>query len=147
MVVHRPSSFCHWQMCWPQAGKPLDQRTPRVRLSATSCSRVNRPASVGAARFDRGPGVPSRPEVTNGPFLSHKRRERQRRRAGVAEFRRERRLSLRTALTGNRWSLIYDRNGQVAGNRGLYPTWAMAEVGHRRAVLLLRNTSNAKGGR
>jgi hypothetical protein len=102
VVVHRPSSFCHWQMCWPQAGKPLDQRTPRVRLSATSCSRVNRPASVGAARFDRGPGVPSRPEVTNGPFLSHKRRERQRRRAGVAEFRRERRLSLRTALTGNR---------------------------------------------
>jgi len=35
--------------------------------------------------------------------LSHKRTERERRCAGVAEFRRERRLSLRTALTGNRW--------------------------------------------
>src|SRR5271169_4614351 len=45
----------------------------------------------------------SRPEVTNGPFLSHKGTERERRCAGVAEFRRERRLSLRTALTGNRW--------------------------------------------
>jgi hypothetical protein len=42
------------------------------------------------------------PEVTNGPFLSHKGTERERRCAGVAEFRRERRLSLRTALTGNR---------------------------------------------
>jgi hypothetical protein len=39
------------------------------------------------------------PEVTNGPFLSHKRTERERRRARVAEFRRKRRLSLRTALT------------------------------------------------
>jgi hypothetical protein len=43
------------------------------------------------------------PEVTNGLFLSHKRTERERRCAGVAEFRGERRLSLRTALTGNRW--------------------------------------------
>jgi hypothetical protein len=46
---------------------------------------------------------PPWPEVTNGPFLSHKGTERERRYAGVAEFRRERRLSLRTALTGNRW--------------------------------------------
>ena len=44
-------------------------------------------------------------------------------------------------------TLIYDRNGQVAGNRGLYPTWAMAEAGHRRAVLSLRNTSSARGRR
>jgi hypothetical protein len=44
-----------------------------------------------------------RPEVTNGPFLSHKGTERERRCAGVAEFRRKRRLSVRTALTGNRW--------------------------------------------
>ena len=44
-------------------------------------------------------------------------------------------------------TLIYDRKGQVAGNQGLYPTWAMAEVGHRRAVLSLRNTSSAGGGR
>src|SRR6478672_9933294 len=43
-----------------------------------------------------------RPEVTNGLFLSHKRTERERRWARVAEFRRKRRLSLRTALTGNR---------------------------------------------
>jgi hypothetical protein len=41
-------------------------------------------------------------------------------------------------------TLIYDRNGQVAGNRGLYPTWAMAEVGHRRAVLRLRNTERGR---
>jgi hypothetical protein len=45
----------------------------------------------------------TRPEVTNGPFLSHKGTERERRCAGVAEIRRKRRLSLRTALTGNRW--------------------------------------------
>ena len=44
-------------------------------------------------------------------------------------------------------TLIYDRNGQVAGNRGLYPTWAMAEAGHRRGVLSLRNTSSAAGRR
>jgi hypothetical protein len=43
------------------------------------------------------------PEVTNGPFLSYNGTERERRCAGVAEFRRKRRLSLRTALTGNRW--------------------------------------------
>jgi hypothetical protein len=46
------------------------------------------------------PPAPIRPEVTNGPFLSHKRTEREHRCGGVAEFRRKRRLSLRTALTG-----------------------------------------------
>jgi hypothetical protein len=48
-------------------------------------------------------GSTIRPEVTNGPFLSHKGTERERRCAGFAGFRRERRLSLRTSVTGNRW--------------------------------------------
>jgi hypothetical protein len=39
------------------------------------------------------------------------------------------------------------RGDDIVGNRGLYPTWAMAEAGHRREVLWLRNTSHAGGGR
>jgi hypothetical protein len=35
------------------------------------------------------------------------------------------------------------RGKEIVGNRGLYPTWAMAEAGHRRAVLWLRNTAKA----
>jgi hypothetical protein len=37
------------------------------------------------------------------------------------------------------------RQGEVVANRGLYPTWTMAEVGHRRAVLRVRNSSRATG--
>jgi hypothetical protein len=53
---------------------------------------------------------PIRPEVTNGLFLSHKRTERERHCARVAEFCRKRRISLRTALTGRATTL------QIAGN-------------------------------
>jgi hypothetical protein len=41
-------------------------------------------------------------------------------------------------------TVIYDGEGQAVGNRGLYPTWVMAEAGHRRAVLWLRNGARAK---
>jgi len=44
-------------------------------------------------------------------------------------------------------TLIYDREGQVMGNSGFYPTWEMAEAGHRRAVLALSNTAKAASGR
>jgi hypothetical protein len=40
-------------------------------------------------------------------------------------------------------TMIYDGEGQVVGNRGLYPTWTLAEAGHRRAVLWVRNTAAA----
>src|SRR5215469_2771692 len=43
--------------------------------------------------------IPNRPEVTNGPFLPHKGTERERRSARIAEFRRKRRLNLRTTLS------------------------------------------------
>jgi hypothetical protein len=52
------------------------------------------------------------PEVTNGPFLSHKGTEREHRCGGVAEFRRKRRLSLRTALTGSATTLRIAENWQ-----------------------------------
>ena len=40
---------------------------------------------------------------------------------------------------------VIKRHGKVVANRGLYPTWTMAEVGHRRAVLRVRNSSRATG--
>jgi hypothetical protein len=40
-------------------------------------------------------------------------------------------------------TMIYDGDGSVVGNSGLYPTWEMAQAGHRRAVLWVRNTSRA----
>jgi hypothetical protein len=36
-------------------------------------------------------------------------------------------------------TLIYDGEGQVVGNSGLYPTWELAEAGHRSTVLRVRN--------
>jgi hypothetical protein len=39
-------------------------------------------------------------------------------------------------------TLIFE-NGKAVGNKGLYPTWKMAEVGHRRAVLRVRNSDMA----
>jgi hypothetical protein len=68
-----------------------------------------------------------RPEVTNGLFLSHKRTERERRCARVTEFRRKRRLSLRTALTGNRcFPTGRATTLQIAGNWQL-----IVSLGHR----------------
>jgi hypothetical protein len=65
------------------------------------------------------------PELTNGRFLSHKRTERERRWARVAEFRRKRRLSLRTALTGNRcFPTGRATTLQIAGN------WQIVSLGH-----------------
>ena len=39
-------------------------------------------------------------------------------------------------------TLIFE-NGKSVGNKGLYPTWMMAEVGHKRAVLWVRNSGKA----
>ena len=69
-------------------------RVSRERYPSMSKPRGQRPSQS----FHRDSA-----RVTNGPFLSHKGTERERCCAGVAEFRRERRLSLRTTLTGNRW--------------------------------------------
>jgi len=57
------------------------------------CSISGRRSTLAAIRIIR---------ASNGPFLSHKGTEQERRCAGIMEFRRKRRLSLRTALTENR---------------------------------------------
>jgi len=42
-------------------------------------------------------------------------------------------------------TLIYDGAGQVVEISGLYPTWELAEVGHRKTVLRVRNSGKANG--
>jgi hypothetical protein len=67
------------------AGREEYGRRPRQIRAGFMPSRT-----AGASHHSKGRISRARPEVTNGLFLSHKRTERERRSARVAEFRRKR---------------------------------------------------------
>jgi hypothetical protein len=54
VVVHRPSSFCHWQMCWPQAGKPKGfMRRLKIALHVVEVTVDRGPTESHNLQYDK----------------------------------------------------------------------------------------------